>query len=396
MAKPIMGLSAEIFAGLLLAGAALLGVLFENIDALTPLYDSLLGTKATVAIGDGKISKPLLLWINDGLMAIFFFLVALEIKHEVKAGSLTSWQKAALPVYGAIGGIVVPALVFLGIVGFESAEAQGWAIPAATDIAFALGVLSLFGNRVPPILKTFLLTLAVVDDLAAIVIIALFYTSNLSLYALGIAAMCLVALLTLNLRGLRSGIAYIIVGLILWTAVLKSGVHATLAGVALGFAIPYAPDRSGRSLAKDWEHALHPWVSYMILPIFAFANAGVPLKGLSLEMLLNPLSLGVAAGLFVGKQIGVFGAAFAAVKLGLAVRPDVLTWRKLYGAACLAGIGFTMSLFIGSLAFEDIESQNAVRLGVIVGSLMSGLLGALVLSFSRDLKPGQARITPGV
>lgn len=396
MAKKVLGVSPEIFAGLLLASAAVLGVLFENISALSPLYDKLLSTYSTLAIGDLKISKPLLLWINDGLMAIFFLLVAIEIKHEVKAGALTSWQKAALPVYGAIGGIALPALVFIGIVGIESADARGWAIPAATDIAFALGVLSLFGNRVPPVLKTFLLTLAVVDDLAAIVIIALFYTSSLSLFALAVAAGCIAVLTVMNLMNVRNGFAYVVIGAILWAAVLKSGVHATLAGVAVGFAIPYVRDAKGKSLSEEFEHELHPWVSYAILPIFAFANAGVPLKGLSLEMLLNPLSLGIAAGLFIGKQVGVFGMAYAAVKLGLAVKPEVLSWRKIYGAACLAGIGFTMSLFIGSLAFQDVESQNAVRLGVISGSILSGLLGAFLLSFSRELKPGQARIGAGV
>jgi NhaA family Na+:H+ antiporter len=389
MAQKVMGLPSDIFAGLLLAAAALAGILFENIGALAPYYDMLLGETATVSLGEAKISKPLLLWINDGLMAIFFCLVALEIKREVKAGALSSWQAAALPVYGAVGGIVFPSLIFLGIVGIDSAEARGWAIPAATDIAFALGVLSLFGNRVPPILKTFLLALAVVDDLAAIVIIALFYTSSLSLGALGIAGACLVVLLVMNLGGSRNWLGYFIIGVILWAAVLKSGVHATLAGVALGFAIPFERDANGRSLALDTEHELHPWVAFMILPVFAFANAGVPLKGLSLETLLHPLSLGVAAGLFIGKQVGVFGVVWLAVKAGLAKRPEALTWRKLYGAACLSGIGFTMSLFIGGLAFDDVINQNAVRIGVITGSVLSGLLGAVVLAGSREVRPAR-------
>ena len=392
MAQKVLGLPADIFAGLLLAAAALAGILFENIAVLAPYYDMLLGETATVSLGAAEISKPLLLWINDGLMAIFFLLVALEIKREVKAGALSNWQAAALPVYGAVGGIVVPSLIFLGIVGVESAEARGWAIPAATDIAFALGVLSLFGNRVPPILKTFLLTLAVVDDLAAIVIIALFYTSSLSLAALGIAAVCLMVLLAMNLGGSRNWLGYFVVGIVLWAAVLKSGVHATLAGVALGFAIPFERDANGRSLALETEHELHPWVVFLVLPIFAFANAGVPLKGLSLDMLLNPLSLGVAAGLFLGKQLGVFGAVWLAVKAGLAQRPDSLSWRKIYGAACLSGIGFTMSLFIGSLAFEDMASQNAVRIGVITGSVLSGLMGALVLSRARVVRPERIEV----
>ncbi|WP_137702120.1 Na+/H+ antiporter NhaA [Marimonas lutisalis] len=389
MAQRVMGIPADIFSGLLLAAAALAGILFENIGALAPYYDALLGEYATVAVAGLEISKPLLLWINDGLMAIFFLLVALEIKREIKAGALSSWANAALPVYGAVGGIVVPSLIFLAIVGIDSAEARGWAIPAATDIAFALGVLSLFGNKVPPVLKTFLLALAVVDDLAAIVIIALFYTSSLSLTALGVAAVCLVALLAMNLGGFRNGFGYVVVGVILWTAVLKSGVHATLAGVAVGFAIPFERNARGQSMSQEFEHELHPWVAFAILPVFAFANAGVPLKGLSFEALMHPLSLGVAAGLFIGKQIGVFGAVVLAVKAGLAARPEELTWRKLYGVSCLAGIGFTMSLFIGSLAFSDVESQNAVRLGVISGSLLSGLLGAAFLSFSREVRPAR-------
>lgn len=287
-----------------------------------------------------------------------------------------------MPVYGAVGGIAVPALVFLGIVGFDSAEARGWAIPAATDIAFALGVLSFFGKRVPPILKAFLLALAVVDDLAAIAIIAVFYTVNLSLAALGIAAVCLIALIAMNLRNVQIGTAYVLIGAVLWVAVLKSGVHATLAGVALGFAIPFTKNAAGKSLATTYEHGLHPWVIYLVLPIFAFANAGVPLLNITLDDLLNPLSLAIAAGLLVGKQVGVFGVVFASVKLGLANRPSELTWPRIYALSCLAGIGFTMSLFIGSLAFDTIAEQNMVRIGVIMGSLLSGILGATVLWWS--------------
>ncbi len=373
-------LDPKLAAGLLLALAALAGVLFENLSVLAPYYDRLLTTKATVAIGEAGISKPLLLWINDGLMAIFFLLVALEIKREIRQGALASWSQAALPVYGAIGGIVAPALIFLGIVGIDSAEAKGWAIPAATDIAFALGVLSLFGDRVPPLLKTFLLTLAVVDDLAAIVIIALFYTSKLSVYALAIAAICGLVLFVMNRRGVQSGGAFVLVGLLLWVAVLKSGVHATLAGVALGFAIPLERDeQTGRSMALNFEHSLHPWVNFFVLPIFAFANAGVPLVGLGLEDLMAPLSLAIAAGLFLGKQLGVFGAVWLSVKTGLAMRGAGLSWARLYAVSCIAGIGFTMSLFIGGLAFDQPDAQNMVRVGVLMGSITSGLLGALVL-----------------
>ena len=391
--KKVLGLPEEIFAGLLLAAAAVLGVLFENIPLLTPTYDALLGLQTTVSVGDGKISKPLLLWINDGLMAIFFLFVAVEIKREIARGALSSWSTASLPVYGAIGGIVVPSLVFLGIVGFDSAEAAGWAIPAATDIAFALGVLSLFGKRVPPILKTFLLTLAVVDDLAAIAIIALFYTSSLSITALVIAVAGLSVLLLFNLLNVRSGVPYVLVGIILWVAVLKSGVHATLAGVALGFAVPIKQDAAGQSPSAKFEHNLHPWVVLLILPAFAFANAGVPLAGLSLDTLFHPLTLAIALGLFVGKQVGVFGTVYAVVRLGWAKLPPELSWRQIYGVACLAGIGFTMSLFIGGLAFASPEMQNLVRIGVIVGSLLSGLLGAAVLASAKP-KVQEAVSTP--
>lgn len=375
-------MSKDVIAGLVLASAAILGLIFENMAALRPFYDALLTMQGTWAAGALEISKPLLLWINDGLMAIFFLLVALEIKREAREGALASWQQAALPVYAAIGGIAVPALLFLTIVGWDSVAAKGWAIPAATDIAFALGVLSLFGNRVPVLLKTFLLTLAVVDDLAAIGIIAIFYTADLTLLALAIAAVALLALAAMNLMGVHGRMPYVILGVILWAAVLKSGVHATLAGVALGFAIPLAPRADGRSTAKTVEHDLHPWVSFLVLPVFAFANAGVPLAGLGLDQLTQPLTLAIITGLFVGKQVGVFGVAFLAVKAGLAKRAESLTWPMLYGASCLAGIGFTMSLFIGGLAFADVESQNAVRLGVLTGSLLSGLLGAAVLYLS--------------
>jgi len=384
MAARVFGISSDVFAGLVLALAAVLGLLAENIELTRPLYDALLNLKTTVAIGEAKISKPLLLWINDGLMALFFLLVALEIKREALRGALSTWNRAALPVYSAVGGMVVPALVFLGIVGFESAEASGWAIPAATDIAFAIGVLSLFGNKVPPSLKTFLLALAVVDDLGAIVIIALFYTSKLSLLALGVAGLALVGLFLLNVMGHRRATWYVLLGLVLWIAVLKSGVHATLAGVALGFAIPLKADENGHSMLSSFEHGLHPWIAYGVMPVFAFANAGVPLGGLTWEAFTEPLTMGIAAGLFIGKQIGVFGVAVLVVALGLASKPAEISYRKLYGASLLAGIGFTMSLFIGGLAFDEPGNENAVRIGVLAGSLLSGVLGAIVLAMSRE------------
>ncbi|MEM1276779.1 MAG: Na+/H+ antiporter NhaA [Pseudomonadota bacterium] len=382
MARTGAKLSNEMLSGLVLAGAAILGVLFENIDLLRPYYDQLLGAYLTVAIEGASINKPLLLWINDGLMAIFFLFVALEIKKELVDGALSEWKRAALPVMGAIGGMAVPAMVFLGIVGIESAEARGWAIPAATDIAFAMGVLALFGDRVPAPLKVFLLALAIVDDLAAIAIIAVFYTSELSSEALTIAAIGLAALAGMNLLKVRSQAAFIVVGLILWVAVLKSGVHATLAGVALGFAIPIRKDANGFSPLVNMKNGLRPWVGFLVMPVFAFANAGVPLHSLSISDLTAPLTLGIMAGLFIGKQIGVFGLAWLAIKTGIAERPAGATMAQIYGVSLLAGIGFTMSLFIGTLAFTDVDSQNAVRLGVITGSLLSGILGVLVLIMS--------------
>ncbi|MEM8790110.1 MAG: Na+/H+ antiporter NhaA [Pseudomonadota bacterium] len=376
--------SKEVLGGLVLGMAAIAGLLAENIGFLRVYYDQLLGTQLVIAIEDASIAKPLLLWINDGLMAIFFLFVALEIKKEIVEGSLSSWKNASLPVMGAVGGMAVPALVFIGIVGIDSAEARGWAIPAATDIAFALGVLALFGDRVPAPLKVFLLALAIVDDLAAIIIIALFYTSELSQSALIIAAIGLGTLAIMNLRGVRSQAAFIVVGLILWVAVLKSGVHATLAGVALGFAIPIKRDSEGFSPMINMKNGLRPWVAFMVMPIFAFANAGVPLHSLSLADLGAPLTLGIMAGLFIGKQIGVFGLAWLAIKTGIAARPPGATMMQLYGVSLLAGIGFTMSLFIGTLAFDDKLTQDAVRLGVIAGSLLSGLLGAAVLIMSKN------------
>ena len=393
MSTASTGMSQETKAGLILALAAVLGLVFENIPLLTPLYDSLLTAKLTVAVEGAGISKPLLLWINDGLMAIFFLFVALEIKKEIVLGALSDWQRAALPVYGAIGGMAVPALVFIGIVGIESAEARGWAIPAATDIAFALGVLSLFGNRVPASLKIFLLALAIVDDLAAIAIIAVFYTDDLSTTALILGIGGSAILLGMNLGGVRNLGMYVLVGLVLWVCVLKSGVHATLAGVALGFAIPIRKDENGYAPLIAIKYALAPWVAFLIMPVFAFANAGVPLGDLSMADLGVPLTLGIAAGLFIGKQIGVFGMAYAAIKLGLARPPEGGTLMQLYGVSLLAGIGFTMSLFIGTLAFVDVEHQNAVRLGVLSGSLLSGVLGALVLmmSASKQKTPRQTQ-----
>ncbi|MFS4438746.1 Na+/H+ antiporter NhaA [Paracoccaceae bacterium GXU_MW_L88] len=384
MAKKVFGLESDVAGGVVLGIAALLGILAKNLPVTGEIYDAFLNLPTTAAIGEIKISKPLLLWINDGLMAIFFLVVALEIKREIVRGSLSTWSRAALPVYSAVGGMVVPALVFVGIVGIESAEARGWAIPAATDIAFAIGVLSLFGDKVPSTLKTFLLALAVVDDLLAILVIAFFYTEELSVNALILSAALTALLVFMNMRAVRREALYVLVGLALWVAVLKSGVHATIAGVILGFCIPLKADEEGFSLAQSWEDGLHEWSSFVIMPLFAFANAGVPIVGLTMEDFLQPITIAIAAGLFIGKQIGVFGTAFAVTRLKLAYLPDGVGLKKLYGVSMLAGIGFTMSLFIGSLAFTDPEQLNGVRIGVLVGSLLSGLVGAFFLMIAKD------------
>lgn len=378
--------------GLLLGLAALLALLMNNSPAEW-LYDGFLTTPVAIQFGAFAINKPLLLWINDGLMAIFFLMVGLEIKREVLEGQLSSRAQFSLPAIAALGGVAAPALVYCLINwgGEDTASMQGWAIPAATDIAFALGVLSLLGSRVPAGLKVCLVAIAIIDDLAAIVIIALFYTDNLSLISLGIGAVAVAILAILNRRGVMATAPYIVVGLVLWACVLKSGVHATLAGVVLAMFIPLrGKNHHGESPAKTLEHDLHAWVSIAILPIFAFANAGVSLKGLSFELLMQPITLGIAAGLFVGKQIGVLLFTSLGVALRLCKLPEGVSWRHYYGMSLLTGIGFTMSLFIGTLAFDDIEHQRAVRLGVLLGSVLSGVLGYLVL---RSMCPKSAENT---
>jgi NhaA family Na+:H+ antiporter len=326
------------------------------------------------------LDKPLILWINDGLMAIFFLLVGLEIKREVLEGELSSPAKAMLPGIAALGGMAVPALVYCLFAQAEPGALQGWAIPAATDIAFALGVLALLGNRVPGSLRVFLLALAIMDDLGAIVIIAVFYSHGLVPMALGLAAASAVGLWLLNRAGVRSLTPYLLLGLVLWVCVLKSGIHATLAGVVLAFAIPLRVKDADGKRSEDaplycLEHALHPWVAFLIMPVFALANAGVPLDGITPASLLEPVPLGIALGLFVGKQVGVFLAVWIAVHIGVVERPARASWGQVYGVAVLTGIGFTMSLFIGTLAFADPQHAVAVRLGVLTGSLASALVG---------------------
>ena len=380
MAKNFFKLEAA--AGILLGFTALMAMALQN-SPLSFLYDAFLTTPLAIQIGAFSIHKPLLLWINDGLMAVFFCLVGLEIKREVLEGELSNRKQVLLPAFAALGGIVVPALIYLGLNQDNPQALKGWAIPAATDIAFALGILALLGKRAHENLKITLLAIAIMDDLAAIVIIALFYTEHLSFLSIALACMAIFILFMLNLKGVQRHTPYIITGIFLWACVLKSGIHATLAGVIVAFFIPLnGKSESSPSPLRVMEHELHPWVAFGVLPLFAFANAGVSLKGLSLDMLMQPITLGVAAGLFIGKQLGVMLMTILMILLGLAQLPNQISWKQYYGMACLTGIGFTMSLFIGALAFDAITDQSAVRLGVLSGSLLSGTLGYLILRMS--------------
>jgi NhaA family Na+:H+ antiporter len=369
--------------GLLIIAATVLAMLAVN-SPLESLYETWLATPVGVQFGAFLLNKPLLLWINDGLMAVFFFLIGLEIKREFLTGELSDRSRVILPAIAAAGGMAVPALVYVAFNLDDPAALNAWAIPTATDIAFALGVLSLLGARVPHSLKLFLLTLAVIDDLGAIIIIALFYSGELSVSSLLVAAGALITLLLLNRRGVVRIAPYILIGLLLWVAVLKSGVHATLAGVVLAFFIPLRNKGGGSSPLTELEHMLHPYVAFLILPLFAFANTGISFEGLTPQSLLHPVPLGIAAGLLIGKQVGVFGFTWLAVRLGLGRLPEGAGWLSLYGVAALCGIGFTMSLFISSLAAEQIGTAMMVdnRLGILGGSLLSAVIGYLVLAWS--------------
>ncbi|RMD92976.1 MAG: Na+/H+ antiporter NhaA [Alphaproteobacteria bacterium] len=347
-------------------------------SALSPWYESFLTARLSITLDGGGLSKPLILWINDGLMAVFFLLVGLELKREMLEGKLKRPADIALPGAAAIAGMAVPAVLYLAFNWSDPVARGGWAIPAATDIAFALGVLALAGPRVPSSLKIFLLSLAILDDLGAILVIALFYTAELKTTYLLLALLPLGAMIALTLaRSHRVG-PILLLGVVLWVLVLKSGVHATLAGVITAFCIPMT-DRWGKSPLHALEHALAPYVLWFVIPVFAFANAGVMLSGLSVSDLLAPLPLGIAVGLVAGKQIGVFATVWAMVRLGFARMPAGAGWLHVYGVACLAGIGFTMSLFIGSLSFSDPALMNAVRLGVLSGSALSAVLGLAAL-----------------
>jgi Na+:H+ antiporter, NhaA family len=380
------GLNREAAAGLVLVAAALLALVIAN-SGSQQFYFELLERHVTLGIAPLALTKTVLHWVNDGLMAIFFFLVGLEIKREMLTGALSSRKTAMLPAIAALGGMVVPALIYTAINWNDAAALKGWAIPAATDIAFAIGVLALLGSRVPPALKIFLLALAIIDDLGAIIIIAIFYTNGLSLMALALAFAGLLVLAGLNKSNVMRLWPYILVGLFVWLCVLKSGVHATLAGVATALAVPV----SGHNPAHDsplekLEHALGSWVSFAILPLFAFTNAGVSLSGVSLTQMLGPVPLGIALGLFVGKTAGIYGFARAAIRSGLADMPVGASRTQLLGAAVLGGIGFTMSLFIGTLAFSDAASATDLRIGVLAGSLLSAVTGYTILSRSNKAR----------
>jgi NhaA family Na+:H+ antiporter len=374
--------ASESSGGIVLAIAALFALLVSN-SRWAPLYHAFTQTPVELRIaGDALVlDKPLIVWVNDLWMAVFFFLVGLEIKREFLAGELASRSQAVLPAVAALGGMVVPALIYAAFNHADPLALRGWAIPAATDIAFAIGIVMLLGTRVPASLKVFLTAVAIIDDLGAIVVIALFYTQRLSPLMLGFAVACMLLLWMINRAGVMRSDVYIVIGLLLWLCVLKSGVHATLAGVVTALFIPIRDERDGSSPLETLEHGLHPWVAFLVLPMFAFANAGVSLRGVSPAALLDPLPLGVAAGLLLGKAVGVFGSAWLLVRTGLARRPAATSWLQFFGVCVLCGIGFTMSLFIGGLAFAGLgdDFETRVKLGVLGGSLLAGILGALIL-----------------
>jgi NhaA family Na+:H+ antiporter len=372
----------DLYGGIALGVATLAALAVAN-SGFEPQYRALLDANGEIRIGSIGLSKGLEHWINDGLMAVFFFLIGLEIKREAIEGSLASMQKAALPIIAAVAGFIVPAAIYAAACWGDPRALRGWAVPCATDIAFAIGICALLGRAVPASLKAFLLALAIIDDLVAIIVIAVFYTEELSDVALMLAGIGIAALAALNLLNIRNVAAYVLVGVFTWVCVLKSGVHATLAGVAVGLAIPLAR-YDGESLLERVEHSLKPWVSYGVVPIFAFANAGVPLAGVSLSSLTAAVPLGIVGGLFLGKQLGVFGATIAAIRLGIAELPVETSVAQLYGIAILTGIGFTMSLFIGTLAFDDESVLAQIRLGVLAASILSGIVAAGVLLMARS------------
>jgi NhaA family Na+:H+ antiporter len=370
--------------GILLMSAAALAMVFAN-TPLSPYYHLLNATPVHIRIGPLEIAKPLLLWVNDGLMASFFFLVGLELKRELLIGELSDKRKITLPALGAVGGMLVPALIYLAVNFNDPVAVRGWAIPAATDIAFALGILSLLGSRVPISLKILLTSLAIFDDIGAIVIIACFYTDAISFAAIAVAACCICILFFMNRKGQETISMYIFIGSIMWVAMLKSGVHATLAGVILAMFIPlHSRKNPGHSPLMELEHDLHAAVAFFVLPIFAFCNSGINVADATLEFFIHGVPVGIILGLFVGKQAGIFTFIWLGIRLNLSTMPEGMTWGSLYGMSTLCGIGFTMSLFIGSLAFDQTAAQMVFdeRLGIIIGSLLSGVFGFVLLKRS--------------
>ena len=375
-------LELESASGIVLVAAAVAALVIAN-SPLASLYDAAIDVKLSIAIGSFGISKPLLLWINDGLMAVFFFLIGLEVKREMLEGELRNVSQVVLPGCAALGGFAVPAAIYAALNWNDPVALRGWAIPAATDIAFALGVLSMLGNRVPLSLKVFLTSLAIFDDIAAIVVIALFYATDLSFVSLAIAAVGLAVLIAFNVLGVVRIAAYVLVGVVVWVCVLKSGVHATLAGFVVALTIPLkhpGTEYDGSPL-RHLEHILHPWVAFMILPVFAFANAGVSFAGMTMRELTGGVASGIALGLFAGKQLGVFATCLLLIKLKLAELPRGASWRALYGVSILTGIGFTMSLFVGGLAFEHspVDYGAPLRAAVLGASVLSAIAGYLLL-----------------
>ncbi len=373
-------LRTESAGGIVLLACAVAAMVMAN-SSVAAVYRALLGRSITVGAAAGSITESLQIWINDGLMASFFLLVGLELKRELTEGHLASPRRAVLPAIAALGGMVVPAVFYVLATAGDATATRGWAIPTATDIAFALGVLSLLGGRVPASVKVLLLSIAIFDDLGAILVIAAYYTTALSLPAVVVAVVATLTLVVLGRCGVRSHWAYVLLGLVLWIAVFESGVHATLAGVVLALCIPGGTVHAGTSMLRTWERALHPWVAFGVVPLFALANAGVPLGGLRLRDAFGPVPLGVVAGLVLGKQLGVFGAIWIATRLRVTSLPAEMGWRHVHGLAILCGIGFTMSVFIASLAFpfDAGGSIDLARLGVLVGSSISALGGYVML-----------------
>ncbi|GJL34267.1 Na(+)/H(+) antiporter NhaA [Phytobacter ursingii] len=372
--------SSDISGGIVLIVAAVLAMFCANLDVTKAGYQAFLDIPVAFKFGALEINKNMLLWINDALMAVFFLMVGLEVKYELMQGSLASRQQAIFPVIAALGGMIAPALIFLAFNFPDPLARHGWAIPAATDIAFALGVLALLGDRIPPALKIFLMALAIIDDLGAIIIIALFYTSDLSLVSLSVAAAAIVALAVLNALNVRRIGIYILVGVVLWTAVLKSGIHATLAGVVLGFFIPLK-EKDGLSPARQVVDTIHPWVGWLILPLFAFANAGVSLEGVTFAGLTSLLPMGVIAGLFIGKPVGITLFCWLALRLKLAKLPQGAAFKQIMAVGVLCGIGFTMSIFIATLAFGDVDTHMVAwaKLGILTGSILAAVVGYCLL-----------------